>query len=60
MVASKTSRWLRILRCPSCNGFWAEDCLSSANADLFYGYPIITIDPAGWLRQAEPLRLRPW
>jgi hypothetical protein len=60
LVATDGTRWLRVLRCPVCQGLWAEDSISSGHADLFYGYPIQTTDPAAWLRTNESLELRRW
>ena len=59
-VAGDDTRWLRVLRCPACQGFWAEDSTSSGHADLRYGYPLQTTDPVGWLRTNESLALRRW
>jgi hypothetical protein len=59
-VATDDARWLRVLRCPACGEHWTEDAISSGQADLFYGYPIRTTDPAAWLGAHEPLRLRRW
>jgi len=60
LVIADDGRWLRVLRCPACQGRWAEDSISSGQADLFYGYPLPTEDPVAWLRANGSLELRRW
>jgi hypothetical protein len=57
MVARDTDKWMRVLRCRECRGHWAEECISSGHAELYYAYPIETGDPVGWLAAARPLDL---
>jgi hypothetical protein len=56
-VARDTDKWMRVLRCRMCGRYWAEECISSGHADLYYAYPIETGDPVGWLAAAQPLDL---
>jgi hypothetical protein len=60
LVAADDARWLRVLRCPACQGLWAQDAVSSGHADLCYGYPVRTTDPDAWLRTNDTLKLRRW
>lgn len=53
-VVSDPARWLAVYRCSRCERLWAQDTVSSGHADLTYGYPIATDDPAGWLAAARP------
>jgi hypothetical protein len=53
-VVSDPARWLAVYRCSLCERLWAQDTVSSGHADLTYGYPIATTDPAGWLAAAQP------
>ncbi|MFF5229124.1 hypothetical protein [Dactylosporangium sp. NPDC000521] len=55
-VASDPGRWLAVFRCSRCERLWAEDTVSSGHADLTYGYPIATTNPAAWLAAARPRR----
>ncbi|GAB3855468.1 hypothetical protein ACFPIJ_59720 [Dactylosporangium cerinum] len=57
-VVSDPARWLAVYRCSRCERLWAQDTVSSGHADLTYGYPIATTDPAGWLAAAHSRRLR--
>ncbi|MEV4515246.1 hypothetical protein AB0K00_40605 [Dactylosporangium sp. NPDC049525] len=57
-VAADPARWLAVYRCSLCERLWAQDTLSSGHADLTYGYPIATDDPAGWLAATRPRNLR--
>ena len=57
-VVSVPARWLAVYRCSQCERLWAQDTVSSGQADLTYGYPIATTDPAGWLAAARPRNLR--
>lgn len=57
VVARDNDRWLGVLRCRQCGGYWAEDSISSGHADLFFVYPIETDDPERWLAAAESLNL---
>jgi hypothetical protein len=57
-VAADPARWLAVYRCSLCERLWARDTVSSGYADLTYGYPIATDDPAGWLAAAQPGNLR--
>ncbi|GAA3192156.1 hypothetical protein ACFO1B_05115 [Dactylosporangium siamense] len=57
-VAVDPARWLAVYRCSRCERLWARDTVSSGHADLTYGYPIATDDPAGWLAAARPNNLR--
>ncbi|UWP83143.1 hypothetical protein [Dactylosporangium fulvum] len=50
-------RWLAVFRCSRCGEFWAEDSIPSGHAELFFGYPIHTRDPRGWLARAHPFDL---
>lgn len=59
-VEQDPGRWLGVFRCTRCGRFWAEDSISSGHAVLFFGYPIETDDPTGWLARAEPLDLPPY
>ena len=55
-------RWLAVRRCTQSGEFWAEDDITSGQAEMFFCYPIETSDPKAWLSQAEPLhpRIRTW
>ncbi len=57
-VVSDPARWLAVYRCSRCERLWAQGTVSSGHADLTYGYPIVTADPAGWLAAARPGNLR--
>jgi hypothetical protein len=57
-VVSDPARWLAVYRCSQCDRLWAQDTVSSGHADLTYGYPIATADPAGWLAAARTRNLR--
>jgi hypothetical protein len=60
VVERDPGRWLGLVRCTRCGRFWAEDCISSGHAELFFGYPIKVDEPADWFARAVPLDLRPW
>ena len=59
VVERDPQRWLGVFRCDRCGRFWAEDSMSSGHADMFYIYPIETVDPHSWLADAESLHLPP-
>lgn len=54
-VVADPDRWLAVLRCERCGRYWAQGSMTSGQADLAYGWPIDTDDPAAWLAAATPL-----
>jgi hypothetical protein len=56
-VADDPARRLAVHRCSRCERLWAQDTVTSGQADREYGYPIATTDPVGWLEVSRPRHL---
>jgi hypothetical protein len=57
LVELNHATWVAVHRCPGCGQHWAEESMTSGHAELYFGYPIHTDDPHGWLARANSLKL---
>lgn len=43
-IVLDSSRWLGVYRCRECGALWVEDSISSGQMDLFFVYPLRSLN----------------